>query len=712
MLIDKITLKDFRIYRGINQLSFHHHSEKNVTVISGNNGFGKTTFLTSLVWCLYGKLMVDVDDRFKREIYESGGYKRFCQKTINRASWLNPEKKFLKEKLQHARGRDLDLIQKEIDSLNSFSVSIVLSDLFIPSVPCNKVEIIRSFNVDRDEEQLDILIDGRANELTKEVGPEIFVHDFIMPKEIAKFFFFDAEKIVSLAEIKSVDEKRDLSRAYTEVLGIKKYEDLKHNLENIRMRLRSSQASGADRTQLEKLNREICDNEKLQVHYKDTLEIKYEELARKREEAGRLQEKLIREGSTISSEEFNDLKLLKASTAEEFKKANLKFKDFVELAPFAIASKKLSQINQHLFDEEENQTANHSSEYLKRKISSFKKELDLNNDELKLSEEAKNKLVELLSKELIVSSNKSFKPLMDFSQEQINKFRALYGNITNSYSERFKALVQEVRVKQSALAIIVNKLSNAETKESDLVIKEIRSVKSKLEAEIETVEDEIIELKVKIETRRNEYKNLQKRQSELSKKVEVAITDQKKDEVSDRLIKELNVFLKRLKEKKKESLEQKILVALKGLMHKKHFIDRVEVVLEEDMLDIEFYDAKGNVINKDGLSKGEQQLYATALLKALVEESNIKFPIFIDSPLQKFDQQHADNIIKDFYPSISEQVILLPLLEKELTQQEYNKLLPKVSKAFLIKNIDKDQSIFKECKTNELFTTMNQEVYV
>jgi hypothetical protein len=35
------------------------------------------------------------------------------------------------------------------------------------------------------------------------------------------------------------------------------------------------------------------------------------------------------------------------------------------------------------------------------------------------------------------------------------------------------------------------------------------------------------------------------------------------------------------------------------------------------------------IIDKDSLSKGEQQLYATALLKALVDESGIKFPVFI-----------------------------------------------------------------------------------
>ena len=80
------------------------------------------------------------------------------------------------------------------------------------------------------------------NELTKEVGFEVFINDFILPREIAKFFFFDAEKIVSLAEAKSKSELKNLSKAYSEVLGIKKYEDLKKNLETLLTKLRRNGA--------------------------------------------------------------------------------------------------------------------------------------------------------------------------------------------------------------------------------------------------------------------------------------------------------------------------------------------------------------------------------------------------------------------------------------------------------------------------------------
>ena len=70
MFIESIILHNYRAYKGHNKVSFKP-ATKNIFLIAGNNGFGKTTFLTSLVWCLYGKLMVDVDEKFRRDINDA-----------------------------------------------------------------------------------------------------------------------------------------------------------------------------------------------------------------------------------------------------------------------------------------------------------------------------------------------------------------------------------------------------------------------------------------------------------------------------------------------------------------------------------------------------------------------------------------------------------------------------------------------------------------
>lgn len=134
----------------------------------------------------------------------------------------------------------------------------------------------------------------------------------------------------------------------------------------------------------------------------------------------------------------------------------------------------------------------------------------------------------------------------------------------------------------------------------------------------------------------------------------------------------------------------------------KHFVLRII----DDIIEIELLDKTGELISKEKLSKGEQQLYATAILNALVEESGIEFPVFIDSPLQKFDSIHSRNIITKFYPSVSKQVVIFPLLGKELSEDEYNALLPNVNRVYVIENEDGCSS-FKKIVPNKLFETLS-----
>ena len=194
--------------------------------------------------------------------------------------------------------------------------------------------------------------------------------------------------------------------------------------------------------------------------------------------------------------------------------------------------------------------------------------------------------------------------------------------------------------------------------------------------------------------------------SELAKTVSLDKIDGEKDKIIERLIGELTEFIFKFKSEKKKSLRDRLKRELHRLMHKEKFIENVDIELKEDSIDINLYDIEENIIEKESLSKGEQQLYATALLKSLVDESGIQFPIFIDSPLQKFDKKHSKNIITEFYPSISKQVILYPLLEKELTENEYSLLFPFINQTFIIRNTNDGSSIV-ECRPNDLFNEID-----
>ncbi|QHS55937.1 DNA sulfur modification protein DndD [Mucilaginibacter sp. 14171R-50] len=709
MFINKISLYNFRVYYGNNALDLSTDINNNISVIAGNNGFGKTSFLTALVWGLYGKLMSDVDERYRQDIMESGGYKRYCEKLMNRLAISEADEKIalLQEEITQTANSAAKLaLKKKLTTYSSFSVGLQLSGLMIPSVPCEFVEIKRTYDINTHQESIEILIDGKINELTKGVGPEIFINDFILPKEIAKFFFFDAEKIVALADINTAEEKRYLSQAYAEVLGIKKYTDLKGNLQNLRLRLRQKSAVKSDRDVLEKLSKQLTQNKKLAQHYLQQLEERADIIHSKKIASDKYQEQLIREGSSITLEELKRLKEQQVQYTNELLKTKSRFNELLELAPFAMLAGKVAQVKQQLEAEMNNSTA--SRTLLQDKFSAISSAMESYKSRFKVSPEMESSLLDLIKSELLPERKQDVKTLLDFTLDQQNRFFAIYDNLKNAYSKTFRQLVMEQKRLQTMYGNVQRKLQNAESKERDPVIMEIRQSKDRIDEEIKSLENEIAGINAKKQNAETEIQILSRKISELSKKVDLEDTDKEKDAMAERLIEKLDKFINQLKLKKKINLEKSILRELNRLMHKDDFVSRVNVVISGDLIDIELYDHQRQFIDKELLSKGEQQLYATALLKALVDESNIRFPVFIDSPLQKFDKQHSRNIIQEFYPFLSGQVVLFPLLQKELNEQEYNWMLPRVGKAYLINQNGKYHSVFEPVQADQLFVNYNQ----
>ncbi len=705
MLIDSVTLNNFRVYKGENTIFLSINPEQHVTVISGQNGFGKTSLLTSLVWGLYGKLMADVDERYRKEIYESGGYRKFTEKLISRPALQEANEKKAQLSKQTSNTSDITVKNKsrqELDSLFSFSVTVKLVNIFIPHFSCKEVSIKRTCNVKTGNEVVDVLIDGKINELTKTIGQEIFINDFILPKEIAKFFFFDAEKIVALAEVRNLEEKQYFSKAYNEVLGIKKYTDLLNNLENLRLRIRKKSAKKSDLQKIEGLQAKLLNDQSLLEVHEEELDRKEQEWIIKKASFSNLQEQLVRVGSALSYDELEEFKKIRTHLREDISKCKNKFTDMLELAPFAILARKMEKVKQQLNLEERQQNINLVNNLLQDKYlelkQAFEKELNLN----------KIQIDNVLKTHLLHEIKSNQKVLLDFTTDQQNQFTAVYDNVKNSYSKHFRNLVADLKRFQSNYNLTQKKVQDAEAKGNDPVIAALKVSSEQLNNEISRLEESILDLKVKKGILAKEMASITKQLSELSKYIKIELFDLHKDETSSRLIKQLEGFVYHLKQKKKSSLEINIKKELNRLMHKSNFITNVEVIIEGDLIDIELFDNQNQIINKDSLSKGEQQLYATALLKALINESNIQFPVFIDSPLQKFDKLHAENIIKDFYPAISGQVVLFPLLEKELNANEYNMLLPKVGKAYLINQVAPYKSAFIDINPTQLFSSYQE----
>lgn len=683
MKIKRIEIHNFRIYKGSNLVSFEPFNSNNTHIIAGKNGYGKTTFLTSLVWCFYGKLMAQVEEKYRIDIKKAGGYANYQESLINKGI---------------------------TESGNCFYVEIELCDLSIPSLPCEKIVIKRSYDIASKEEKLQILIDGIENELTKEVGYELFINDFILPREIAKFFFFDAEKIVSLAEANTKDELRSLSKAYSEVLGIKKYEDLRRNLESLLTKLNIDGVSKDDREKLKKLTENTEESKKLKDYNLEQQEDIKSEILELEFKSNSLQEKLIREGNAITLDELIHLKKRKKELQETSSHIKSKLEKLMEIVPLVIAGKKLTKLKEQLDNEKKQSSV--SLEVLKDEISQFSNTIINTFLDAKISsKEELKKLINKAEKQVFSKSDKNIEDniLLDFSLASYRNFNALYLNIKTVFIEQFNSIVQEEKNNKILLSRTINKIRQAEARKDNHLAQKIRDQKSDVDAKIEVLNSKNRELLIELGMLNGKLDSDKAALSELLKRHSFLKTDEKKYKVTQKLLKKINLIISNIKEEKKFTLQKALKLSLHKLMHKANFIDNVKVNISENLMDIDLLDKRGKVINKNTLSKGEQQLYATALLKALVDESGIQFPVFIDSPLQKFDKIHSSNIINEFYPSISKQVVLLPLLEKELTQKEYQLLKPNLDKTFVIENISDIESNISSANIEEEFKNLKLE---
>lgn len=692
MTIKEIELYNFRIYKGENTIDLTSEGKKNIFVVSGRNGFGKTTFLMSMVWCLYGKNMQEVDDLYKKEIVDQGGYSKYIVNSLNR------------------------LAKAEEDY--NFHVSITFTDVNIPEVPCKEIVVKRSYNAKTSvAEEVEVLIDGYPSELAKEVGQEIFIREFIMPIEIAKFFFFDAEKIVSLAEVNTAEQRKNLSRAYSEVLGIKKYEDIKNELENLQLKLRQDSASASEKGQLKQLEAEVETCEiKIEENHKKIGELR-EKRNEKNKDSRDIQEKLIKAGSLITVEELQRLRDQEDELTKRQNDLQNELKDSYDIIPFAIAGEKFLDVSRQL----ENEANHKAAQFKNENVNDVTNKIltDLLNipkpDKFAIDHQVHdfyaNAFKTLIRKHFFSDTEalpEDFKVIHEFSDSERNELQAVISNIRLSFRESFKRINGDFNQTKNELNGIRRRIKDAEANQEDPIIAEYRKNKEELDKEIIRIDETIDSLNREIGEFTNEKTQKGKLIETLSRKLKVSENNLEKDAIITRNIQNLKDFITKFKAKKKESLEEQILSGLNTLLHKKGFIKKVEVEIIGEDIDIVLKNARGEEIKKESLSKGEQQMYATALLRGLVEESDIQFPVFIDSPMQKFDEQHAENIVKYFYPNISEQVVIFPLINKELTEREFNILSKHIAQTYLIHNVHEDKSEFMTIEPDKFLRTYNR----
>lgn len=683
MKFSNIKINNFRQYYNAVNIDLTTDADQNIVVIGGRNGYGKTNFLLSIVWCLYGEKISQIDDNFKKEIQKEKNYSSFMQQSIN---WTAKR-----------------------ENKDTFSVSIVVSEIELPELNklnsnSDSVIITRTFNVTSMNETLSISDTNSNIEIFDDETDKInFINDYIIPIDAAKFVFFDAEKISEIANLSIKEEGSFINDALGKILGLDTYNTL---IEDIEFYINTLKKEGATKN----LQEQIVDKEKAIELSEIDIEKLEEENAEKLKEIDDLKKSIRQYNNLISqhSKQGNStfdrdsiLSEIEKLKAREFKLSE-RFNELSEIIPLAILTGKLEEVSEHLEIQDKNSISQNSSKENTEKIENFI-ELLFNKppepenstmsfkDKLFYYDKAKN-----LGSELF-ASNGNYQEL-EFEHDLSNTEKNLITdaiNLVNSQSkDLFETTIEEFNEVQIKLSELNKTLSKVDADLEDELILDYSSKKETADYKITENNRKIGENNQQITKLRNDIVRLNQQLLTLVKKVDINAQNKIKIKESQKYIDVLNTFLEEQKNKHKDSLEKTILSELKILMHKlgseensNKFIEDVKVTIlaSGQGMKITLLDQDDNEIRKESLSSGEKQIYISCLIKAILNESIQSLPIFIDTPLGRLDEEHRDNITREYYPALSEQVVLFST-NSEITPKRYKDILENISKSYLLFN--------------------------
>jgi len=212
--------------------------------------------------------------------------------------------------------------------------------------------------------------------------------------------------------------------------------------------------------------------------------------------------------------------------------------------------------------------------------------------------------------------DENLKILHDFSANQTNEINQLIFSVKNNFKYQFENLNNEYSYIKNQLDAINRKIRDAEKNALDSHIADLRDKKEALDKKISEKEQEIGSLNQKIDDLKEVLKKHRQDQTAIRKQIDDSTQYSEKEQKTKQVIKTLEVFITKFKEQKKESLQTKMLDALTRLLHKKDFVQRVDVdILTSEDIDIILYGETNKEIDKSGLSMGERQIIRFSIVE-------------------------------------------------------------------------------------------------
>ena len=645
MHLTKVTLKNYGVYRDKIEFNLTTTETKPIVLIGGGNGAGKTTLFESILIGFYGASF-------------------FSKKTTKKEYH-----KFLANKIHRYLGT----------TASADSTSIIIDFKFYHNGEVDDYTVDRTWrNEDgRIIEELKIKKDGNRLDSVEESQWQSFIEELI-PRGIAKLFFFDGEKIVKMAE--EENEDIEIKSSFDSLLGLDVVEQLHSDL-RVHIMRNMKDDSKAIQIQHDKHLEErevILDDVERFEHLLGAKNTDMSALAIKIKD---LEANVSKIGGGFASKRA-ELKVKKSFLQMKISSIRSDLKSLlVGPMPLCLIPKQIKSLKSQILKDEQILKQEIRNEIILEKQSELTTLLNSKKiwDGVNADSQSKEKLIKNISS--LFASDKTINKessMFNLSPLDSSNILLVIDGLKLNYSEKIKKLSQEFSDITDELQKIDVSLVNAP---NDDEIGPLISSLNSLHEEQGMLKKEVEHLEKQIGSKNAYLKmiNLKMRNILEEKYKDKNSADQAN--LATKVQKVLDEYVEKLKIKKIELLEQYLLEEVRRLMHKEKLITKVSV--DHKTVEIKLYDKDGNESPKDLLSKGEKQMYATAVLLALAKTSGKPLPFMIDTPLARLDVGHRDNLIKKFFPYASHQVVIFTT-DSEIDFNYYTKLKPYLSRSYAL----------------------------
>ncbi|WP_200331170.1 DNA sulfur modification protein DndD [Thiocystis violacea] len=633
---------------------------RNIALISGRNGYGKTSFINAV------KLLF------------VGPNKDMCS-AVQQGSELRPKQYVL------GVGEDwMGIFNRVARAAGERDARVAITW----DEPIGEVEAVRSWQIEGDgyQERLQVDLRGDASRHLEGDEAQRFLNERL-PEDYIPFFFFDGEQLQHLSEANRTRSSRHIER----LLNISHVETLIDQLAQVSKGWRKEAMPGAARAELAKLEKDQAHIEAMLLAADETIEA----LATERRDLERLvrEEDAYLERRRVANLAQNEAHLSgeRKRLTEQLEHEQSWLADTLPLvAPLLVNPGLVRQTMDELKKLLESE-AGVQADALREVLASLPQDLfdkppfpqpRLTEGQARFY---KGRL-DLLLRAFIPAPEDLGNGLFHLDRSEAHELRTLLGHFALSDEERRgqgERLKSISRSKRSLAEVEdrLENLSNLPADEQD----EYRRRKAENDERRQRIGAIDVESRQAVKQRDDQRGALEAKEKEIrSQEKQVTLSAQAERRL--RLAQETRdlfiAYKEELKRRKRGAVENAVNRRFKELMTSHGLIDRIQV---DDHFGIHYLDRDGTPIAMGSLSAGMKQLAATALLWALKEVSGKEVPLIVDTPLARIDREHQDNLLRRYYPQVAEQVIVLPT-DAEIDREKYALIEPHLYREYRLNN--------------------------